>query len=76
MTQLEEIIYMLEACLSYGDHRYVKMRRRRSSPIVEYGGELSHSGVWGSISHDFIKQAQSRKAFHFVAVKIIIIELK
>jgi hypothetical protein len=36
------------------------------------------SGVWGSNLQDiiFIKQAQSRTAFHLVPVKIVIIELK
>ncbi|KAM0898970.1 hypothetical protein ACQ4PT_021612 [Festuca glaucescens] len=38
--------------------------------------KISHSGVWGSNSHDFINQAQSRKAFHLVAVKTVIIKLK
>jgi hypothetical protein len=38
--------------------------------------KLSHDGLWGSNPQDFIKQAQSRKAFHLVAVKIVIIELK
>ena len=33
--------HMLEACLSYGDHGYVKMHRKRSSPIVEYGEQLA-----------------------------------
>jgi hypothetical protein len=38
--------------------------------------KLSHSGLWGSNPQDFIKKAQSRKAFHLVVVKIIIIEFK
>jgi hypothetical protein len=38
--------------------------------------KLSHSGVWGSNSQDFIKQSQSRKVFHLVTVKTVIIELK
>jgi hypothetical protein len=29
--------HMLEACLSYGFHRYVNMHLRRTSSIVEYG---------------------------------------
>ncbi|KAK1596241.1 hypothetical protein QYE76_018007 [Lolium multiflorum] len=37
---------------------------------------LTHSGVWGNNPQDFIKQAQSRYAFHLVAVNIVIIELK
>ena len=37
---------------------------------------LSHNGVWGSNPPDFFVQAQSRKAFYLVAVKIVIIELK
>jgi hypothetical protein len=32
---------MLEAFLPYGDHGYVKMRQKRSSPIVEYGEQLA-----------------------------------
>jgi hypothetical protein len=32
--------HMLEACHPYGDHGYVKMRRRRSSPIVDHGGTI------------------------------------
>ncbi|KAK1629893.1 hypothetical protein QYE76_004208 [Lolium multiflorum] len=38
--------------------------------------KLSHGGLWGSNPQDFVKQAQSRKAFHLVEVKIVIIELK
>ena len=38
--------------------------------------KLSHDGLWGSNPQDFVKQAQARKAFHLVAVKIVIIELK
>jgi hypothetical protein len=38
--------------------------------------KLSHDGLWGSNPQDFVKQAQSRKAFHLVAVKTIIIKLK
>jgi hypothetical protein len=37
---------------------------------------LSRSGVWGSNSQDFTKQAQSRKAFHLEVEKSIIIRLK
>jgi hypothetical protein len=35
--------------------------------------KLSHSGLWWSNSQDFIKQEKSRKAFHIVAAKIVII---
>ncbi|KAK1678300.1 hypothetical protein QYE76_039148 [Lolium multiflorum] len=38
--------------------------------------KLSHGGLWGSNPQDFVKQAQSRKAFHLVAVKTVIIKLK
>src|SRR5215203_2668582 len=38
--------------------------------------KLSHGGLWGSNPQDFVKQAQSRKAFHLVVIKIVIIELK
>ncbi|KAK1648427.1 hypothetical protein QYE76_066232 [Lolium multiflorum] len=38
--------------------------------------KLSHGGLWGSNPQDFIKQAQSRKAFHLVVIKIVFIELK
>jgi hypothetical protein len=38
--------------------------------------KLSHDGLWGSNSQDFIKQAQSRKAFRLVEVKTVIIKLK
>jgi hypothetical protein len=45
--------------------------------------KLIHNGVWGSNPQEivyidliFIKQAQSRTAFHLVAVKIVIIEIK
>ncbi|KAK1611309.1 hypothetical protein QYE76_034982 [Lolium multiflorum] len=38
--------------------------------------KLSHGGLWGSNPQDFVKQAQSRKAFHLVEVKIVVIELK
>jgi hypothetical protein len=37
---------------------------------------LSHGGLWGSNPQDFVKQAQARKAFHLVEVKIVVIELK
>jgi hypothetical protein len=37
---------------------------------------LSHGGLWGSNPQDFIKQAQSRKVFHLVVIKIVFIELK
>ncbi|KAK1650409.1 hypothetical protein QYE76_068214 [Lolium multiflorum] len=38
--------------------------------------KLSYGGLWGSNPQDFIKQAQSRKAFHLVVIKIVFIELK
>ena len=38
--------------------------------------KLSHGGLWGSNPQDFVKQAQARKAFHLVEVKIVVIELK
>jgi hypothetical protein len=57
--------HMLEACHPYGDHGYVKLKNK-----------LSHSRLRGSNPQDLVKQAQSRKAFHLVAVKIVIIELK
>ncbi|KAK1629509.1 hypothetical protein QYE76_003824 [Lolium multiflorum] len=38
--------------------------------------KLSHGGLWGSNPQDFVKQAQSRKAFHLVEVKIVVIEFK
>jgi hypothetical protein len=38
--------------------------------------KLSHNVLWGSNPQDFIKKAQSRNAFHLVAVKIVIIVLK
>ncbi|KAK1696723.1 hypothetical protein QYE76_013420 [Lolium multiflorum] len=38
--------------------------------------KLSHGGLWGSNPQDFVKQAQSRKVFHLVVVKIVIIKLK
>ncbi|KAK1691735.1 hypothetical protein QYE76_008432 [Lolium multiflorum] len=56
---------MLEACHPYGDHGYVKLQKKKLS-VVDYGGAI----------HKTFKQAQSRKAFHLVAVKIVIIELK
>jgi hypothetical protein len=31
---------LLESCHPYDDHGYVKMRRRRSSPMVDYGGAI------------------------------------
>ena len=56
--------HFLESCHPYGDHGYVKKKK------------LSHGGLWGSNPQDFVKQAQSRKAFHLVEVRIVIIELK
>jgi hypothetical protein len=38
--------------------------------------KLSHSGVRERNSQDFIKQAQSKKTFHLVAIKTIIIKFK
>jgi hypothetical protein len=38
--------------------------------------KLSHGGLWGSNLQDFVKQAQARKAFHLVEVKIVVIKLK
>ena len=65
MSQLEEL-----TCLKLAIHM--------CSWICEVAPKkkLIHSGLWGSNLQDFIKQAQSRKAFHLVAVKIVIIELK
>jgi hypothetical protein len=34
---------------------------------------LSHSGVWGSNSQDFFKQARSRKVFQLEGEKTVII---
>jgi hypothetical protein len=34
---------------------------------------VSHSGVWGSKSQDFTKQAQSRKMFQLEGDKIVTI---
>jgi hypothetical protein len=34
---------MLEAFYPYGDHGYVKMSQRISSPIVDYGGAIRNA---------------------------------
>ena len=47
-------------------HGYVKMHRRRSSPIVDYGGAIRKTSS---------KHKQERRSI-LVAVKIIIIKLK
>ena len=57
---------MLEACHPYEDHECEVLPKK----------SLSHNGVWGSNPQDFFVQAQSRRAFHLGAVKIVIIELK
>jgi hypothetical protein len=41
--ELSQRGHMVEACHPYGDHLYVKMRRRRSSPIVDYGGAIRNT---------------------------------
>jgi len=62
MSHLEEIICLkLVVRMVIMDMR--RLAQRRGSPI----------GVWGSNLRVFNKQTQSRKMFHLVVVKIIII---
>ena len=41
-------------CYPYGDHGYVKMRRRRSSPMVDYGGAIR---MTSSIKHNLERRS-------------------
>jgi hypothetical protein len=50
--------------IPYGNHDYMKMHRRRSSPAVDYGAAIRKT-----LS---IKKNQ-KGVFHLVAVKIVII---
>ena len=56
--------HMLDACHPLGDHGYEKICLKME--------KLSRSGVWGSISQVFIKQAQSRKVVQLEEVKTVI----
>ncbi|KAK1660978.1 hypothetical protein QYE76_049137 [Lolium multiflorum] len=65
MSHLEEIL-----CLSLAIHMVIMICEDASKK------KLSHGGLWGSNPQDFVKQAQARKAFHLVEVKIVVIKLK
>jgi hypothetical protein len=52
----------LEGSHPYGNRVYMKICRRRSSPIMDYGEQ----------SADFIKQSQSRKEFFLTRLRFVL----
>jgi hypothetical protein len=54
-------------CHPKGDHRYMKICRRRNPPRVDYGGAICKTSS---------RKLQSRKVFHIEAVKIVIIKFE